>query len=131
MGGLASKSLGRFSLVWPQNRRQWFSLVWPQNWWLGFPGLSLKTESSCLVIWAIKSLQQFLGLDLKTKQAWFVGCATKPMEGGWHRTRVEICWLASPEASHARVFQSGLKTGGSTTAGGACCIIVEVASGSS
>jgi hypothetical protein len=32
------------------------------------------------------------------------------------------------EASLARVFQSGLKTGGGATAGGACGTIVEVAS---
>jgi hypothetical protein len=35
------------------------------------------------------------------------------------------------EASHARVFQSGLKTGVSTTVGGAHDTIMEVASGSS
>jgi hypothetical protein len=35
------------------------------------------------------------------------------------------------EASCARVFQSGLKTGGGTTAGGARGTITEVASGSS
>jgi hypothetical protein len=57
VSGLTSKPLVQFSLVWPQNR------------WLGFPGLGLKTGSSSLVIWASKSLRQFLGLDLKTKQA--------------------------------------------------------------
>jgi hypothetical protein len=105
--GLASKLVARVSRFEPQNRE------------LLFGDLGHKITAT------------ILGLDLKTKQAWFVGCATKPMEGGWCRTRVEICWLASPEVSHARVSQSGLKTGGSTTAGGACCIIVEVASGSS
>jgi hypothetical protein len=35
------------------------------------------------------------------------------------------------EASHARVSQCGLKTGGGATAGGACGTIAEVASGSS
>jgi hypothetical protein len=35
------------------------------------------------------------------------------------------------EASHTRVFQSGLKTGGGTTAGGACGTMAEVVSGSS
>jgi hypothetical protein len=35
------------------------------------------------------------------------------------------------EASHARVFQSGLKTGGGAMMGGACGTIMEVASGSS
>jgi hypothetical protein len=35
------------------------------------------------------------------------------------------------EASHARVSQSGLKSGGGATSGGACGTIVEVVSGSS
>jgi hypothetical protein len=39
--------------------------------------------------------------------------------------------LLRVEASLARVTQSGLKTGGSTTVGGACGTIVEVASESS
>jgi hypothetical protein len=34
-----------------------------------FPGLDLKISSSCLVMWASKSLRQFLGLNLKTKWA--------------------------------------------------------------
>jgi hypothetical protein len=42
VSGLASKSLGRFSLVWPQNRL------------LGFSDLGLKTDSYGLVIWASK-----------------------------------------------------------------------------
>jgi hypothetical protein len=33
VSGLASKSLGRFFLVWPQNQWRWFSPVCPQNWW--------------------------------------------------------------------------------------------------
>jgi hypothetical protein len=45
-------------------------LVEPQNQGGGgFPGLSLKTGSSHLVIWASKSPRWFLGLDLKIKQA--------------------------------------------------------------
>jgi hypothetical protein len=45
-------------------------LVEPQNQGGGgFPGLSLKTGSSGLVIWASKSPRQFLSLGLKTKQA--------------------------------------------------------------
>jgi hypothetical protein len=43
VSGLASKPLGRFLPVWPQNR------------WLEFPGLALKTDSSGLVIWVSKS----------------------------------------------------------------------------
>jgi hypothetical protein len=32
VSGLASRPLGRFLLVWPQNQRRRFSPVWPQNW---------------------------------------------------------------------------------------------------
>jgi hypothetical protein len=55
--GLASKPVVSF-LVEPQNQGGG-----------GFSGLSLKTGSSGLVIWASKSLRRFLGLGLKTKQA--------------------------------------------------------------
>jgi hypothetical protein len=59
-------------------------LVEPQNQGGGgFPGLSLKTGSSVLVIWVSKPS----GLR-------FVGCATKPTEGGRRGTRVEILQLA-------------------------------------
>jgi hypothetical protein len=44
-------------------------LVEPQNQGQRFPGLGLKTSSSILVILASKSLQRFLDLCLKTKQA--------------------------------------------------------------
>jgi hypothetical protein len=52
--GLASKSVVSF-LVEPQNQGDG-----------GFPGLSLKTGSSGLVIWASRSPRRFLGLGLKT-----------------------------------------------------------------
>jgi hypothetical protein len=55
--GLASKPAVGF-LVEPQNQGSG-----------GFPDLGLKTGSSSLVIWASKSLRQFLVLGLKTKQA--------------------------------------------------------------
>jgi hypothetical protein len=43
-------------------------LVEPQNQGgEGFPGLGLKTDSSCLVIWTLKSSRRFLSLGLKTK----------------------------------------------------------------
>jgi hypothetical protein len=53
--GLASKLVVGF-LVDPQNQGGG-----------GFPGLGLKTGSSALVIWDIKSPRRFLGLGLKTK----------------------------------------------------------------
>jgi hypothetical protein len=55
--GLALKSVVSF-LIEPQNQVGG-----------GFPDLGIKTGSSGLVIWASKSLRQFLGLGLKTKQA--------------------------------------------------------------
>jgi hypothetical protein len=54
--GLVSKRVVGF-LVEPQNQGDG-----------GFPGLSLKTGSFGLVIWASKSPRRFLGLGLKTKQ---------------------------------------------------------------
>jgi hypothetical protein len=45
-------------------------LVEPQNQGGGgFPSLGLKTGSSGLVIWALKSLRRFFSLGHKTKQA--------------------------------------------------------------
>jgi hypothetical protein len=55
--GLALKSVVGF-LVEPQNQGGG-----------GFLGLGLKTDSSCLVIWASKSPRWFLDLGLKTKKA--------------------------------------------------------------
>jgi hypothetical protein len=31
VSGLASKSLGQFLAVWPQNLLRWYLAVWPQN----------------------------------------------------------------------------------------------------
>jgi hypothetical protein len=68
--GLASKPAVGF-LVEPQNQGGG-----------GFPSLGLKTGSSDLVIWASKSLRQFLGLDLKTKQVSVYRLRHKT-DGGW------------------------------------------------
>jgi hypothetical protein len=92
VSGLASKSLGRFLIVWVSKRVATSSdglaskpaatvspgltskpvigfLIEPQNQdGGGFPGLNLKTGSFNLVIWTSKSLRRFLGLSLKTKQ---------------------------------------------------------------
>jgi hypothetical protein len=54
VGSLASKPLGRFSLIWPQNRLR-FSPVLPQNRWLRFPDLGLKTGNYGLLICVSKS----------------------------------------------------------------------------
>jgi hypothetical protein len=66
---LASKLVATVSLGLASKLAVGF-LVEPQNQGGGgFPGLSLKTGSSGLVIWASKSPRRFLGLDLKTKWA--------------------------------------------------------------
>jgi hypothetical protein len=44
-----------------------FSWFGPKTNGGGFSGLGLKTGSCSLVIWASKSLRQFIGLGLKTK----------------------------------------------------------------
>jgi hypothetical protein len=67
--GLASKPVDTVSPGLASKPTMGF-LVEPQNQGGGgFPCLGLKTSSSGLVIWASKSLRQFLRLDLKTKQA--------------------------------------------------------------
>jgi hypothetical protein len=97
VSGLASKSLGRFSPVWPQNWWRRFLPVWPQNQWSGFlvepqnqggggfSDLGLKTGSSGLVIWASKSPQRFLGLGLKTK--WVSVCRLRHKTDGVRSAR--------------------------------------------
>jgi hypothetical protein len=65
--GLASKPVVDF-LVEPQNQGGG-----------GFPGLGLKNHRNGFLVWTSKSS----GLQ-------FVGCATKPTEGGRRGTRVEI-----------------------------------------
>jgi hypothetical protein len=71
---VAGRSRGRVTpcavCTWHVETRSASFLVEPQNQGGGgFPGLSLKTGSSGLVIWASKSPRQFLGLGLKTKWA--------------------------------------------------------------
>jgi hypothetical protein len=57
------------------------SLVEPQNQGgAGFLGLGLKTGSSGLMIWALKSPRRFFGLGLKTKQA-SVGRLRRKIDG--------------------------------------------------
>jgi hypothetical protein len=97
-------------------------VVWPQNHWDGFsqfglktggngfsrfgvkigvggfPSLGLKIGSYGLVIWASKSPRWFLVWISKPSGLRFVGCATKPTDGGRHGTRIEILWLASPRS---------------------------------
>jgi hypothetical protein len=90
--------------------------------------LGLKTGSFGLVIWSSKSPRRFLGLGLKTKWDSVCRLRQKPRRevGVGHASRSS--GLLRVKASLARVSQSGLKTGGGATAGGARGTIVEVAS---
>jgi hypothetical protein len=115
--GLASKLAVGF-LVEPQNQGGG-----------GFSGLGLKTGSSGLVIWASKSPRRFLGLDLKIKwgSVYRLHHKTDGREVSvGHALRSSD--LLSVKASLASAFQSGLKTGGGVTTGGARSTITEVAS---
>jgi hypothetical protein len=76
--GLASKPVAGF-LVEPQNQGGG-----------GFPDLGLKISSSGLVIWPQNHRDGFLVWALKPSGLWFVGCTTKPMEGGQRGTHVKI-----------------------------------------
>jgi hypothetical protein len=90
----------------------------------GLPGLGRKTVSSGLVIWA--ATVSWFGPQ---NQAGF-GLSVAPQNwrrkyGTRHASRFDV--LLRLEASHARVSQSCLKTGGGATADGARGTIVEVA----
>jgi hypothetical protein len=98
------------SVVWCQNHWDGLLVIWPQNhcdgffrfglkiggdgfsWFglktggFGFPGSGLKTGSYSLVIWALKSAQQFLSLGLKTKQV-FVCRLRHKIDG-----RMKMAW---------------------------------------
>jgi hypothetical protein len=70
----------------------------------------------------------FLVCASKSSEFRFVGCATKPTEEVDVRHTSRSSGLLRVEASVARVSQSGLKTSGGVTTGGARGTIVEVAS---
>jgi hypothetical protein len=105
-------------------------LVEPQNQGgRGFPDLGLKTDSTGLVIWGIK---------ITATVSWFgpqnqvdFGLSVAPQNrrrevSAGHVLRSSS--LLGVEASLTRVSQSGLKTGGGATTGGARGTIAEVAS---
>jgi hypothetical protein len=107
------------------------------------PSLAPKPVASGFPIWALNWQLQFgeLGLKITATVSWFgpenqagFGLSVVPQnprreDSMGHGSRAGGLILL--EASRARVSQSGLKTGGGETAGGACGTIAEVASGSS
>jgi hypothetical protein len=106
--GLASKPLARVSRFGPQ------------NWQLWFGDLGLKI--TVIVSWFGSQNQTDFGLSVAPQnQRW--------EDGAGHASRSGS--LLRLEASHTRLFQSGLKTSGGTMVGGARGTITEVVSGSS
>jgi hypothetical protein len=93
--------------------------------------LGLKTGRSGLVIWASKSSGSFLVLASKLSRIRFVGCAKNRWREVGVRHVSRSSGLLCVKASQATVSQSGLKTGGSATTGGARGTIIEVTSESS
>jgi hypothetical protein len=93
-------------------------LVEPQNQGGGgFPGLGLKIAAT--VSWFGSQNQEGFGLSVAPQNRW------REVDSG-HVSRSN--GLLGVEASLAKVSQSGLKTGGGTTTGGARGTITEVAS---
>jgi hypothetical protein len=109
-----------FFLVWPQNRRRRVSRFEPQNWQLWFGDLSLKITA--VVSWFGPQNQAGFDLSVVPQNRW-------RKDDAGHTLRSS--GLLRLEASRARVFQSGLKTGRDRMAGNACGTITEVTSGSS
>jgi hypothetical protein len=96
------------------------SLIEPQNWQLRFGDLGLKITAA--VSWFGHQNQAGFSLSVAPQNR-------RREDGVGHASRSG--GVLRLEASHARVFQSGLKTDEGTTAGGAPGTITEVASGSS
>jgi hypothetical protein len=89
----------------PQNRQLWFS--------------DLGLKITAIVSWFVPQNQVGFGLSVAPENQ-------RREVGAGHTSRSS--GLLHVEASLARVFQSGLKTGGGATVGGARGTIVEVAS---
>jgi hypothetical protein len=126
---LETRSTSLLDELQNQGRVSWLSLkmkfdvflIWASKpvalvWWFG-----LQNNCVSLLVWASKP-----------SRLRFVSCATKPT-GGWfdagHASRSG--GLLRLEASQARVFQSGLKTGEGATTSDTRGIIAEVVSSES
>jgi hypothetical protein len=115
--GLASKSVFGF-LVEPQNQGGGgFFRFGSQNRQFWFSDLGLKITTT--VSWFRHQNQLSFGSSVASQNR------RREISVG-HTLRSS--GLLHVEASLVRVFQSGLKTGGCATAGGACVTIAEVAS---
>jgi hypothetical protein len=120
VSGLASKPLKQFFPVWHQNRWRRVSWFGPENRQLWFGDLGLKITAA--VSWFEPQNQVGFGLSVAPQNRW-------REDSAGHTSRSS--GLLHLEASHPRVSQSCLKTGGGTMVGGARGTTAEVTSGSS
>jgi hypothetical protein len=107
-------------LVEPQNQGQTVSQFGPQNRQLRFDDLDLKITAT--VSWFGPQNQTGYGLLVAPQNQ-------QRKVGVEHASRSD--YLLHMKACHARVFQSGLKTGGGATMGGTHGIITGVTSSGS
>jgi hypothetical protein len=89
----------------------------PQNWQLPFGDLGLKIIA--MVSWFGPQNEVCYSLSVAPENRW-------EEDGAGHTLRSS--GLLRVEASGTTISQSDIKTGGRAMAGGACAIIVEVAS---
>jgi hypothetical protein len=113
--GLASKLLVMVSLGWASKPVARVSRFGSQNQQLRFDNLGHKITA--MVSWFGHQNQAGFGLSVVPQNR-------RREDGGGHVSRSS--GLLCLEPSHARVSQSGMKTGGGTTVGGARSIIAEV-----
>jgi hypothetical protein len=91
--------------------------VWSSNWQLWFGDLGLKITAA--VFWFVRQNQVDFGLSVAPQNH-------QREVGARHTSRSS--GLLHVEGSLARVFQSGLKTGGGMTTDGARVTIIKIAS---
>jgi hypothetical protein len=131
---VAGQSRGRVApcavCTWHVETRSACFLVEPQNQGGGgFPGLGLKTGSLGLVIWGLKITATISWFGPQNQVGFGLSVAPQNRQrevSAGHTSRSTS--LLGVEASLARVSQSGLKTGGGATTGGARGTITEVTS---
>jgi hypothetical protein len=126
--GFASKPLGRFLPIWPQNLCRRFLPVWPQNWLLRVSRFGtqnqqlqfgdLDQEITAMISWFGPQNEAGYGLSVAPQNR------REDEDDAGHTLRSD--GLLHMEASRPRVSQYGLKTSGGVTAGGARDTITEV-----
>jgi hypothetical protein len=103
-----------------ETRSAGFLVEPPNQYGVGFLGLGLKTGSTGLVIWSLKITATVSWFEPQNQVGFGLSVAPQNRRrevGAGHASRSSS--LLGVEASLARVSQSGLKTGGGATTGGA------------